>query len=92
MDREAIQEHQIQFFDFFFRRGEYIDIGSVKGIVEKISIRSFQLRHHLGYLHTVPFGSLQKHPKGKTSDNSSIAMIFGILQVTNGRGLTKDRF
>jgi small-conductance mechanosensitive channel len=45
--------------DDAFRRGEYIDIGSVKGIVEKISIRSFQLRHHLGYLHTVPFGEIQ---------------------------------
>ena len=45
--------------DDAFRKGEYIDIGSVKGTVEKISIRSFQLRHHLGYLHTVPFGEIQ---------------------------------
>lgn len=45
--------------DDAFRKGEYIDIGSVKGTVEKISVRSFQLRHHLGYLHTVPFGEIQ---------------------------------
>lgn len=45
--------------DDAFRRGEYIDIGSVKGTVEKISIRSMQLRHHLGPLHTVPFGEIQ---------------------------------
>ncbi|PLS22645.1 mechanosensitive ion channel family protein [Neptunicoccus cionae] len=46
-------------FDDAFRKGEYIDIGSVKGTVEKISVRSFQLRHHLGPLHTVPFGEIQ---------------------------------
>ncbi|NIZ15250.1 mechanosensitive ion channel family protein [Phaeobacter sp. HF9A] len=45
--------------DDAFRRGEYIDIGSVKGPVEKISGRSFQLRHHLGALHTIPFGEIQ---------------------------------
>ena len=42
-------------FDDAFRKGEYIDLGEVKGTVEKVSVRSFQLRHHLGKLHTVPF-------------------------------------
>ncbi|MEX2518999.1 MAG: mechanosensitive ion channel family protein, partial [Paracoccaceae bacterium] len=45
--------------DDAFRKGEYIDIGGVKGTVEKISLRSFQLRHHLGALNTVPFGEIQ---------------------------------
>ena len=45
--------------DDAFRKGEYIDVGSVKGTVEKISLRSFQLRHHLGMLHTIPFGEIQ---------------------------------
>ena len=45
--------------DDAFRKGEYIDINSVKGTVEKISLRSFQLRHHLGALHTIPFGEIQ---------------------------------
>lgn len=45
--------------DDAFRKGEYIDIGQVKGTVEKISVRSFQLRHHLGALHTIPFGEIQ---------------------------------
>lgn len=45
--------------DDAFRKGEYIDIESVKGTVEKISVRSFQLRHHLGALHTIPFGEIQ---------------------------------
>lgn len=45
--------------DDAFRKGEYIDIGGVKGTVEKISLRSFQLRHHLGALNTVPFGEIK---------------------------------
>jgi len=44
--------------DDAFRKGEYVDIGSVKGTVEKISIRSMQLRHHRGPLNTVPFGEI----------------------------------
>lgn len=44
--------------DDAFRKGEYIDIGSVKGTVEKISVRSMQLRHHNGPLNTVPFGAI----------------------------------
>jgi small-conductance mechanosensitive channel len=46
--------------DDAFRKGEYIDVGGVKGTVEKISIRSFQLRHHLGALNTVPFGEVKR--------------------------------
>ncbi|QPC45261.1 mechanosensitive ion channel family protein [Kaustia mangrovi] len=45
--------------DDAFRKGEYIDIGTVKGTVEKISIRSMQLRHHRGPLNTVPFGEIK---------------------------------
>ncbi|WP_425081452.1 mechanosensitive ion channel domain-containing protein [Ruegeria arenilitoris] len=45
--------------DDAFRKGEYIDIGDVKGTVEKISVRSFQLRHHLGALNTIPFGEIK---------------------------------
>ncbi|MEM7268311.1 MAG: mechanosensitive ion channel family protein [Pseudomonadota bacterium] len=45
--------------DDAFRKGEYIDVGDVKGTVEKISLRSFQLRHHLGALNTIPFGEIK---------------------------------
>lgn len=45
--------------DDAFRVGEYVDVGAAKGTVEKISIRSFQLRHHRGALNTVPFGEIQ---------------------------------
>jgi len=44
--------------DDAFRLGEYIDVGSVKGAVEQMSIRSVRLRHHRGALHTVPFGEI----------------------------------
>ncbi|MEM7426095.1 MAG: mechanosensitive ion channel family protein [Pseudomonadota bacterium] len=53
--------------DDAFRRGEYIDLGDVKGTVEKISIRSFQLRHHNGPLATVPFGEI-RHLKNFSRD------------------------
>jgi moderate conductance mechanosensitive channel len=46
--------------DDAFRMGEYIDIGDAKGTVEKISIRSFQLRHQNGPLNTVPFGGIKR--------------------------------
>ena len=45
--------------DDALRVGEYIDVGSVKGRVEQISIRSLRLRHHNGPLHTIPFGEIQ---------------------------------
>ena len=45
--------------DDAFRKGEYIDIGTVTGTVEAISIRSMQLRHHNGPLHTIPFGEIR---------------------------------
>lgn len=43
-----------------FRVGEYIDTGKLKGTVEKISLRSLQLRHQSGLVHTVPFGTLSQ--------------------------------
>ena len=45
--------------DDAFRVGEYVEIGSTRGSVEKISVRSLRLRHHNGPLHTVPFGEIQ---------------------------------
>ena len=45
--------------DDALRLGEYIDLGTVRGSVEKIGTRSLQLRHHRGALNTVPFGEIQ---------------------------------
>lgn len=41
-----------------FRVGEYIDTGKLKGTVEKITLRSVQLRHQGGQVHTIPFGQI----------------------------------
>lgn len=41
-----------------FRKGEYIQCAGGKGVVEKISLRSVQLRHHNGPLNTIPFGEM----------------------------------
>jgi len=45
-------------FDDAFRKGEYVDVGAVKGTVERITIRSLQLRHHMGPLNTIPYGEI----------------------------------
>lgn len=47
-------------FDDAFRKGEYVELGEIRGTVEKISLRSFQLRHHNGPLHTIPFGEIKQ--------------------------------
>ena len=44
--------------DDAFRKGEYVETGSAKGTVEKISIRSMQLRHHNGPVFTLPYGEI----------------------------------
>jgi small-conductance mechanosensitive channel len=64
--------------DDAFRIGEYIDIEGTRGTVEKISIRSMQLRHHLGALHTIPFGEI----KQLTNHSRDWAMMKLELRVT----------
>lgn len=46
--------------DDAFRVGDYIVVGNATGTVEEISVRSFKLRHHLGALYTIPFGSIKE--------------------------------
>ena len=43
-----------------FRVGEYLVIDNTVGTVEKISLRSLQLRHHEGPIHTIPYGEIPK--------------------------------
>ncbi|AXI47154.1 hypothetical protein C1J03_14705 [Sulfitobacter sp. SK012] len=45
--------------DDAFRVGEYVEVDQLRGTVEKISIRSLQIRHHRGAIHTLPFGELK---------------------------------
>jgi len=61
--------------DDAFRRGEYIDVGAVKGTVERISIRSFTLRHHRGALHTIPFGQIG-HLTNYSRDWAIMKLVF----------------
>jgi small-conductance mechanosensitive channel len=44
--------------DDAFRVGEYITVGGTEGTVEKISVRSLQLRHAEGLVHTIPYGEI----------------------------------
>lgn len=44
--------------DDAFRKGEYIDVGGNTGTVENISVRSMQLRHHNGPIHTIPYSQI----------------------------------
>ncbi len=44
--------------DDAFRVGEYIQAGSHKGMVERISMRSLRIRHQNGQFHTIPYGQL----------------------------------
>jgi len=45
--------------DDAFRVGEYVEIDQLRGTVERISIRSLQIRHHRGAVHTLPFGEVK---------------------------------
>jgi moderate conductance mechanosensitive channel len=53
--------------DDAFRVGEYIEAGSVKGTVEKITLRNLMLRHHRGMLQIIPYsdlGSITNYMRG----------------------------
>jgi small-conductance mechanosensitive channel len=44
--------------DDAFRVGEFISVGTTMGTVEKISVRSLQLRSAVGPIHIIPYGSM----------------------------------
>ncbi len=46
--------------DDSFRVGEFINVGGTVGSVEKISVRSLQLRHPSGAVHIIPYGEIPK--------------------------------
>jgi small-conductance mechanosensitive channel len=49
-----------------FRIGDYVEVGTLRGTVEGISLRSLKLRHYRGAVHTLPFGqkSLTNYTRG----------------------------
>ncbi len=46
--------------DDAFRLGEYIEVGSDKGRVEKINVRTLFLRHHRGAINILPYGEIKR--------------------------------
>ena len=44
--------------DDAFRKGEYVEVAGMRGTVEKLSVRSMRLRHHLGAVQTIPYGEI----------------------------------
>ncbi len=46
--------------DDAFRLGEYIEVGSTKGRIEKITARALFLRHHRGQLNVLPYGEIRQ--------------------------------
>lgn len=68
--------------DDAFRLEEYIDIGAVKGRVEKINVRSLVLRHHRGAVHTVPFGEIH-HLTNYSRDWAIMKLSFRVTYDTD---------
>ena len=68
--------------DDAFRTGEYVDIGVVKGRVEKMNIRSLVLRHHRGALNTVPYSEI-KHLKNYSRDWVIMKLVFRVTYDTD---------
>jgi len=68
--------------DDAFRLGEYIEIGSDKGRVEKINIRSLFLRHHRGALNVLPYGEI-KRLRNTSRDWSVYVLDFRLTYDTN---------
>jgi moderate conductance mechanosensitive channel len=73
--------------DDAFRVGEYIDTRRLKGTVEKITLRSVQLRHQNGQIHTVPFGQLS----AITNFSRDWATVKFNIRIEHGTDLEKVR-
>jgi small-conductance mechanosensitive channel len=74
--------------DDAFRKGEYIEVNDLRGTVEKISIRSMQLRHHRGPLQTVPFSEIP-YIKNHSRDWVIMKLEFRVPYDTNMENLRK---
>lgn len=46
--------------DDAFRLGEYIEVGTTKGRIEKLTARAVFLRHHRGQLNVLPYGEIRQ--------------------------------
>jgi small-conductance mechanosensitive channel len=68
--------------DDAFRLGEYIEVGSAKGNVEKISVRSVFLRHQRGALYVVPYGQIHQL-RNASRDWQVLTLEFRLTYDTN---------
>jgi len=68
--------------DDAFRVGEFIEIGSTRGQVEAIHVRSVVLRHSRGALHTVPYGEI-KQLTNQSRDWVIVKMEFRVMHDTD---------
>ncbi len=68
--------------DDAFRLGEYIEVGTDKGVVEKINVRSVFLRHHRGALNILPYGEI-KRLRNTSRDWAIHVMEFRLTYDTN---------
>ncbi|WP_421903645.1 mechanosensitive ion channel domain-containing protein [Maridesulfovibrio sp.] len=74
--------------DDAFRVGDYIETAGAKGTVEAISVRSIKLRHHRGFLYTIPFGSM-KMVKNNTRDWAIMKLQYLVSFDTNVKKVKK---
>lgn len=74
--------------DDAFRVGDYIETAGAKGTVEAISVRSIKLRHHRGFLYTIPFG-LMKTVKNNTRDWAIMKLQYLVPFDTNVKKVKK---
>jgi len=68
--------------DDAFRLGEYIEVGSDKGRVEKINVRSLFLRHHRGAINILPYGEI-KRLRNTSRDWSIMVLDFRLTYDTS---------
>lgn len=74
--------------DDALRTGEYVDIGQVKGRVERMNVRSLVLRHHRGPLHTVPYSEI-KHLTNYSRDWVIMKLQFRVTYDTDVNAVKK---
>lgn len=72
--------------DDAFRVGDLVDVGVASGTVERAGIRSVQIRHPLGAIHTVPFGEIRTIAN-KSRDWASMWLEFRLPLETDLDGL-----
>ncbi|HUL07271.1 MAG TPA: mechanosensitive ion channel family protein [Candidatus Acidoferrum sp.] len=65
-----------------FPVGDYVEVGSLKGTVESISVRSLKLRHQRGAVHNLPFGQI-KSLTNQTRDWSLMRLEFRVAPDTD---------